>query len=281
MPEAARAGGSPVDHQRMTAGACIMSSDPDRSPRRTVLALTVLPALLAGCAETGDGSAVSLPALSLSSLPSWGGDETATPDTRQIQRQIAEAIWGVVPEAPAAEADRPPAPIRGSAIAVSPETLLTSCEAAGQRGAVGLLRRSGYRVARVVAADRDRRVCVLQPPEADLRPVRAWRSFDDLRVGEPVLAAVSRTSREFVLARGALTAKGGAADPFLETTLSLPTGTLSAALFDASGHLIGFGSAGPGEDSVMLAAPLQATLVPRLARADSGRSAILPVASRP
>ena len=106
--------------------------------------------------------------------------------------------------------------------------------------------------------------------DAPLNVVGGFRSFPDLRVGEPVYAVVSRTSAEYALAEGQLAAKGAASTSLLETTLALPPGTLSAVLFDADGNLVGLGSGGPTVDSVVVGAPLSAALVPGLAQRDLG-----------
>jgi hypothetical protein len=116
-----------------------------------------------------------------------------------------------------------------------------------------------------VASDRARQVCALQPADVNLRPVRAYRAFNDLRVGEPILAVVSRTSRRFAVERGVLVGKGGHADPYLETTLSVPADTASAALFDPYGNLVGLGSASSGTESLLVGVPVPQDLVPDLA----------------
>jgi hypothetical protein len=237
--------------------------------RRTILALALLAFATAGCGRQGDDGTVSLP-----SLPLWGPeDESATPDPGEAERRIARSIWALVPAAPSEEPE--PGRIRGSAVAVAADTLLATCGSMGQREEVGLLRRSAHRVAPRVATDHERRICALRLPGEELRPPHAYRSFADLRVGEPVLAVASRTSRSFTVERGWLVGKGGAADPYLETTLVLPPGTLSAALFDAFGNLIGFGAAGPASDSTLLAAPVPPGLASRLRRVELAASPAL------
>jgi hypothetical protein len=64
--------------------------------------------------------------------------------------------------------------------------------------------------------------------------------------------------------RGSVIGKGSREDPFLETSLTLPAGTRSAALFDRAGNLMGFGSAGPVGDAVVVAVPIAPEAVPAL-----------------
>src|SRR3954451_11046546 len=180
--------------------------------------------------------------------------------------QVARSIWGVVPDPPRRKQDLKPKLIRGTAVAVAPDTLLASCQAVGQRRQVGVVRHNKYRLAQVSPAlQPDQDVCALHVADAPLNVAGGFRSFPDLRVGEPIYAVVSRTSAEYALAEGQLVAKGGPNTSLLETTLALPPGTLSAVLFDAGGNVVGLGSGGPTVDSVVVGAPLSAALAPGIA----------------
>jgi hypothetical protein len=185
-------------------------------------------------------------------------------------RTVARSIWGVVPSAPGRNADLRPELIRGSAVAVSADTLLANCVAVGRRSRIGLVRHNKYRLARVVDTDADGQVCALQVAEGPLNPAPGRRSFEDLRVGEPVFAFTNRSSADLDLARGHLAAKSEVGDPFLETTLVLPPRSQSAVLFDGAGNLIGLGSAGPAAESLVIATPMAGDLAPELAVRDGG-----------
>jgi hypothetical protein len=241
---------------------------PGSRPSGTIVALLLTASIAAGCGRVGDDGTVSLPALQL-----WPvSDRSATPAASEAQRRIGTAVWGVTPGAIEGDVAPRSRPIRGSAVAVAADALLTSCTGIGSHSTVGIVRRSSFRLARVSGADGDRRLCMLRPAGEELRTAHAYRPFDDLQVGEPLLAVVSRTSRSFTLVRGWLVAKGGSADPFLETTLAVPADTMSAAVFDTYGNLVGFGSPDPLSDSVLVATPVPPASVPRLAAARIGRS---------
>jgi hypothetical protein len=226
---------------------------------------------LGGCVDTGDSGG-----LALRSLLPWGnGTEAAPPDPEETGRQAARSIWGVVPDAPRRKADLRPELIRGSAVAVSGDAMLTGCRVVAGRPRVGLVRHDKYRIARVAAVDEGRHVCRLTVAGGPLNPVAGYRTFEDLRVGEPVVAIASRTSAEVALAPGWLAGKGSAADPFLETTSVLPPGAEGAVLVDARGNLIGVGSAGPLADSVLMAVPLPPAAAPALANRDLGDADVL------
>jgi hypothetical protein len=208
----------------------------------------------------------------------FGFDPPAEPDGPETTvRQASRSIWGVVPDPPRRKADLRPELIKGSAVAIAGDTLLASCRIIGERRQVGLVRHNKYYRGQVVGAGSDGQICILRARQAPLQATSGFRSFADLRAGEPIIAMVNRTSAELALAPGWLAAKGrdGSSDPVLETTLTLPPETLSAVLFDARGNLIGLGSAGPVAESMVLGVPVTASLAPQLARYDLGASQAL------
>jgi hypothetical protein len=183
----------------------------------------------------------------------------------------ARSVWGVVPDPPRRKQDLQPGLIRGSAVAVAPDTLLASCRVVGQRQQVGVVRHRKYRLAQVSRPDSlDQDVCALRVGNTPLNIAAGFRGFADLREGEFVYAVVSRTSAEYGLTEGQVVGKGGPGGRVLETTLLVPPSTLSAVLFDARGNLVGLGAGGPTEDSLVLGAPLSAALAPGLAQRDLG-----------
>ena len=197
----------------------------------------------------------------------------------QGERQATRAIWGIVPDAPKRKADLRSAMIRGAAVAVAPDTLLADCAAVAGKKRVGLVRHNKYRRATVARSD-DGQLCRLTVAEGPLSPVTGYRSFADLRLGEPVAALASRTARDVVIARGWLAGKGDPADPFLEVMATLPP-TSSAVLLDSAGNLLGLGAVAELPDATLLAVPVQPPLVPALANRDLGDAGILLAALTP
>ena len=165
---------------------------------------------------------------------------------KEAAKLIARSIWGVVPATPARKRDLLSKMIRGSAVAVSGDTLLVSCRVVDGLGRVGIARHNKYRVARVVAADQGRSVCLLQASDTPLNVVRGFRWCGDLTPGEPIYAAASRTSSEVTVTEGHVTARHGTADACaLATDLALPASG-SAILFDSVGRVVGLGTGGGG-----------------------------------
>ena len=80
-----------------------------------------------------------------------------------LLKQLARSVWGVVPDTPRWKKEIRPELIRGSAVAVAPNTLLASCQVVGQRRQVGVVRHRKYRIAQVSRPQGlDQEVCVLQ-----------------------------------------------------------------------------------------------------------------------
>jgi S1-C subfamily serine protease len=131
---------------------------------------------------------------------------TAGQPSKEAAKLIARSIWAVVPETPARKRDLLSGMIRGSAVAVSANTLLVSCRVVDGLGRVGIARQNKYRFARVVAADQGRSVCLLQASDTPLNVVRGFRWCGDLVPGEPIYAAASRTSAEVTVTEGHVTA---------------------------------------------------------------------------
>ena len=221
-------------------------------------AAVMLGAVLGGCMGAGDGP---------------GPTGARTSDPVAAGREVSRAIWGVVPSAPRRKADLRPELIRGAAVAVAADTLLADCRATEGRTSVGLVRHNKYRIAKVTHGGAGQ-VCLLTVSEGPLNPAIGYRSFADLRVGEPVTALASRTSAKVVLAQGWLIGKGSDGDPFLEASFLVPA-SRSIVLVDGFGNLIGVGPAAPEADGVLLASPVTAAAGPFLARRDLESSTAL------
>jgi hypothetical protein len=234
---------------------------PSRRPLLIGSGLLLAGVLASACSPAaGDRETVSLPALTFLSAraPAGMSDEART------EQLIARSIWAVAPALDAASST--PGEVSGSAVAVSGATLLAGCDVAGSGNPLMVVRRSTRRPVKAVARDETGALCELQPADVWLRTVPGYRPFHTIQIGEPLLAVVSRTSRSFDIVRGTVTGKGNVDDPFLETSVMLPAGTRSAALFDRAGNLMGFGSAGPVGDAVVVAVPIMPAAAPWLAQ---------------
>ena len=219
--------------------------------------------------------------LALLCLAACGGGGAPTPSPRATAaqaeeqanaaaRKVARSLWGVVPDAPERKADVDLGAIKGSAVAVAPDTLLVSCRAVGRPERVGLERQNKYRLAHVVGTDPGGSVCVLSAPDAPLTPAPGYRSAGDLRPGEPVYALSHRNSFDMTLAAGRIAAGPGGG---LAADLEMPGDRLAVVLFDRFGDLVGVGSGPAAPGAPIDLATLSGSLVPNLPNHDRGGTA--------
>jgi hypothetical protein len=232
--------------------------------------------LTAACGPSREEATPALRTAAPPPIPPAPPDPSAG-EPKVVSRSISRAIWGVVPDAPRYKKDLRPSLIRGSAVAVSPTSLLTTCAAVDGRERVGIVRHNKYYMADVRPADPRGDTCWLEAPSAPLQPSSAPpRDFGDLRIGEPVYALVNESNTDLTLTTGRVTSGHHAGLPL---TVQLPARVdgRSAVLFDARGSLLGFGMPPSSSDAVASLVPMPAALasLPRAAREPSP-SATLP-----
>ena len=227
---------------------------------------------LAGCGGGGGEEAPAASALRAMSRP---------PAPREAAKPVSRSLWAVVPTAPKRKQDVRPELIRGSAVAVADDTLLTSCRVLGKRKQVGLIRHNKYRMAQLASADPRREVCVLRMADGPLNVAAGYRDPADLRPGEPIYALVNRTAADVALAQGQVVEVAGRAEaPRLRTSLVLPADVQSGVLIDEYGNLVGVAGPQPGTAGGVAAAVVTGRLAPRLASLDAPTPTVpVPVAA--
>ena len=229
--------------------------------------------VLAGCGWSGgQDSTPGPPALRATSQ---------LPPAKEAAKSVSRSLWGVVPAAPKRKQDLRPELIKGSAVAVADDALLTSCSVLGNRKQVGLIRHNKYRMAKLLSADPRGEVCVLRVPDGPLNVAAGYRDPADLRLGEPVYALMNQTSSDVALVQGELTGlaaqEGG---PRLETSLVLPADVQSGVLIDGYGNLVGVAAPRPGTAGGVTMTAVPGRLAPQLASLDAPSPTVpLPVAA--
>ena len=124
-----------------------------------------------------------------------------------FSRQVAPSLWGVIAKGPRGEE------IRGSAVAVAPQRLLTTCGLVMNRDHIGLSRLKQYRRSRLDRVFGDRGLCVVAVPGAGLDPAAGLRTVGDLAVGETTYAVTNLTSADLRFARSSSSPRPGRARP--------------------------------------------------------------------
>jgi serine protease Do len=129
---------------------------------------------------------------------------------------------------------------QGSAVAVSPTTLVTNCHVIKNTQSIILLK-DGRRIkAKVLAADRSSDRCVLQSTEPMSTYVASARRYGAILVGEDVAAIGNPQGLNSSLSRGIVAQKrerNGRA--YIQTDAAISPGSSGGGLFDVSGNLVG------------------------------------------
>lgn len=128
----------------------------------------------------------------------------------------------------------------GSAVAVSPYTLVTNCHLIHDPSGVTLLTTGRAIHAQVLAADRNGDRCILQTTEPLPTYVTSAKPMRELLVGEDVAAIGNPKGLDTSLSRGLVAQKrnkGG--HGYIQTDAALSSGSSGGGLFDTAGNLVG------------------------------------------
>jgi S1-C subfamily serine protease len=143
------------------------------------------------------------------------------------------AIWTVKSMAGKAQS-------AGSAVAVSPNTLVTNCHLIHEPDGVTLLTTGKAIHAKVLAADRDGDRCILQTAASLPAYVQSARPQRELLVGEDVAAIGNPRGLETSLSRGLVAQKRNRnGHAYIQTDAALSSGSSGGGLFDTAGNLVG------------------------------------------
>ena len=149
----------------------------------------------------------------------------------------------------------------GSAVAVSPKHALTNCHVVENKNVVLVVVGGKKSEGVVVHRDTIRDVCVLRISGVELQPVKKARSFEDLKIGEPVYAIGSPAGLENSISEGIISGKRHArGSSWIQTTAAISPGSSGGGLFDKGGNLIGittFKIAGESDEGLNFAVPAQ------------------------
>ena len=192
--------------------------------------------------EPAGSAAAPVPAAYPARAPAWtpaGGELCQWRMSYQPQRwsdvfqQRSGAIWSVKSQGADAQT-------MGSAVAVSPSTLLTNCHIIGDSAHVTLLKVGSSIPAEVVAADREGDRCILRAARPLADYVTAARRERDLLVGEDVAAIGNPRGLDTSLSRGLVAQKRNRnGHALIQTDAAISSGSSGGGLFDASGNLVG------------------------------------------
>lgn len=128
----------------------------------------------------------------------------------------------------------------GSGVAVSPTEILTNCHVIEGAKKIVVKQDKKEWSAKVSRSDPGSDRCVLSVPDGKFKPVPGVRSYDDLKVGEPLYTLGSPNGLELTLGSGILSGlREEDGRHWVQTTAPISPGSSGGGLFDARGNVVG------------------------------------------
>jgi len=128
----------------------------------------------------------------------------------------------------------------GSAVAISENRLLTNYHVIDERPYVVVKHRDRFEKAVIISGDRQTDRCILSVSNVILKPVKGFRRYDHLVIGETVYSVGSPKGLENTLGQGIISGKRDLRElRLIQTTAQISKGSSGGGLFDNSGNLIG------------------------------------------
>jgi hypothetical protein len=129
---------------------------------------------------------------------------------------------------------------QGSAVAITPDILVTNCHVIEQKNIVILIANGVPYPARRIAGSDTRDTCFIKSEKYRLTPVYATRKSPDLKIGESVYAIGSPRGQENSLSQGILSGiRKDDGISLLQMTAPISPGSSGGGLFDEYGNLLG------------------------------------------
>jgi S1-C subfamily serine protease len=127
-----------------------------------------------------------------------------------------------------------------SAVAVSKNILLTNYHVIDKRPYVIIKHGEQIAEAKIYAGDKRSDRCILIVKDIKLKPVKGFREYNSLSVGESVFSVGSPQGLENTLGQGIISGKRELDEQkIIQTTAQISQGSSGGGLFDSSGNLIG------------------------------------------
>jgi len=159
--------------------------------------------------------------------------------SEDVYEAVKDSVWMIVAGRSISDFERKELS-QGSAVAISPNNLLTNCHVVKDRPFVVVIQGEKVMKAKVSAADPDTDRCILTVNESSLLPVFGVRVFSGMKVGERVYTIGAPSGLERTLGEGIISGLRPSKDGnLIQTTAPISPGSSGGGLFDSTGHLIG------------------------------------------
>jgi S1-C subfamily serine protease len=128
----------------------------------------------------------------------------------------------------------------GSAVAIGENRLLTNYHVIDERPHVVVKHGDRFEKAIIISGDRQTDRCILHVPNAILKPVKGFKRYHLLVIGETVYSIGSPKGLENTLGQGIISGKRELPElRLIQTTAQISKGSSGGGLFDNFGNLIG------------------------------------------
>ncbi len=128
----------------------------------------------------------------------------------------------------------------GSAVVISNNKLLTNWHVVEKKPYVLIKHGEQFVEANIYAGDKQTDRCILSVENIELKPVKAFRKYDSLSIGEAVYSIGSPQGLENTLGQGIISGKRELDESMIiQTTAQVSPGSSGGGLFDSYGNLIG------------------------------------------
>src|SRR5262245_1731410 len=153
----------------------------------------------------------------------------------QLFKTASPAVYAVLGQATALPTSQ------GSAVAVSSKEAITNCHVVARAKTITLANATTTLRAEVIAADRKTDRCYLRVLNGQLEPVRGFRDYATLSVGEAVFTIGSPAGLINTLGQGLLSGLRRSDDDieYIQITAPVSPGSSGGGVFDDRGNLIG------------------------------------------
>jgi hypothetical protein len=143
---------------------------------------------------------------------------------------------------------------QASAVAISPDMVITNCHAVRDRPAAIVAQEGRFAAATLYRADPGTDRCFLSVPEGGMVPVAGIRDFDSLKVGERVYTIGSPRGLQRSLGEGLVAGlRNREGLRLIQTGAAAAPGSSGGGLFDAAGNLVGITTFAIGGEQVNFA----------------------------
>jgi len=165
---------------------------------------------------------------------------TASLMSSEIFELINPSVWTVISAASAANLKAMNNISLASAVAINENTLLTNYHVIEERPYVVVKHGERFEKAVIISGDKQTDRCILRIENQILKPVKGFRKYSGLVVGEPVYSIGSPKGLENTLGQGIISGKRDFSElKLIQTTAQISKGSSGGGLFDSSGNLIG------------------------------------------